>query len=93
LAGVAVPAAVVTIKSPREKASTFSTRTEADGRFKFTKVKPHTFELCVEAPGFKSKCLTSLTVESGEQKSLGSVTLEVEGCCGAVEVGPPPPHL
>jgi hypothetical protein len=65
---------------------TLTARTDAHGGFKFSKVGSRTFQVCVEARGFKSRCLAALNVRSGKQELLGPVALEISGCCGGVGI-------
>ncbi len=86
-AGQILPGTVVTMKSIRPNSLLSKTRSDAHGHFRFTKVKPETYEVCVKAPrGFKSRCLTPFTVSVGTKKDLNQVPLDVEQCCGGISI-------
>jgi hypothetical protein len=51
--------------------------TTHEGFFSFPDLTPAAFTLTVEAPGFKLYRETGITIESGEQRSLGDLKLQV----------------
>lgn len=49
----------------------------SQGFFSFPDLTPATFTVAIDAPGFKAYRQTKLAISSGEQRSLGTVRLEV----------------
>ncbi|MHB8655634.1 MAG: TonB-dependent receptor [Terriglobia bacterium] len=81
--GAVVPRATVTITDVATRISTV-TATDADGRYIFNAVKPATYALKAEAPGFKTTVVPDLLLRVGAQTDedmkleVGTVTQTVE---------------
>ncbi len=60
--------------------------TNSDGFFSFPDLTPATFTLSVNAPGFKSYRQQTIILNSGEQRDLGVIHLEVGGTSDTVTV-------
>ncbi|PYT17460.1 MAG: hypothetical protein DMG59_07295, partial [Acidobacteria bacterium] len=71
--GAVVPGAAVTLTNAQGFVRT--TRTNDSGFFSYPDLTPSTFSLVIQAPGFRQFRESGIEVNSGEQRSLGSITL------------------
>lgn len=58
----------------------------SEGYFSFPDLTPATFTLSIEAPGFKAYRQTGITLNASEQRSLGSIQLDVGQVSDSVTV-------
>src|SRR6266478_7523894 len=72
----AVANATVTITDV-DKGFTQTATTDEQGRFVFPQVPPGTFDIVIEATGFKKQERKSLALVSNDKLSLGNMMLEV----------------
>lgn len=63
-----------------------TTKTNSEGFFSFPNLIPATFNLNIEAPGFKSYALAAIEINSGEQRSLGLIRMELGASNDTVSV-------
>lgn len=63
-----------------------STASDEAGRFRFNDVRPGTYSIRVEAPGFKAFGLTNINLLSQETRDLGKLLLEVGSVSEEVKV-------
>jgi hypothetical protein len=81
----AVPNAAVTITDPQAGVTKTAT-TDEEGRFVFPQVPQGTYNLIVEAPGFKKLEQNAIQLISNDRLALGNLTLEVGAVTETVEV-------
>lgn len=74
--GAVVPNADVSMKN-EASGDQRRTKTNAEGYFSITGVRPGTYSVTVEAPGFNSYKATGITFNSGDSRTLANITLEV----------------
>src|SRR6476646_9312919 len=73
--GGAIPGAQVQITS-LSRHETKTTQTDQDGRFVFPQLSPDTYQLAVEAKGFKGFKLENLMVNANDKISAPEINLE-----------------
>jgi hypothetical protein len=85
--GVAIAATNAELKLQDPPGSIYSVRTDNEGKFRFSGLPPGTYTLKLAQPGFKELTLKSIQVESGEQKILPLLRLDVStGACGGAVI-------
>jgi hypothetical protein len=72
----AIASAKVTLTNPQQGTSR-EAQTGVDGAFVFTQVQPGTYEISVEASGFKKFTQKEINLFASDRLSLGTITLEV----------------
>ena len=75
-AGAVIPNAKVTLTG-QENGFVRTVTTNHDGFFSFPDLTAATFNVAVEAPGFKVYKQTGILINADEQRSLGTVKLEI----------------
>ena len=83
--GAVVPGATCVLTDESTKSSV-SVTSFSDGSFTFTSVQPGTYNMKIDATGFKSLTTTSIVVTAGELRTLGNLTLQVGDARETVEV-------
>ena len=84
--GASVPNAAVNLNIAGTDNKVFSTLTTSAGTFSMLTVRPATYDLIVEAPGFVKTAVKGLAIEPGRETSLPPVKLEVSSVSTSVEV-------
>ncbi len=84
--GAAVPAASVKLLIAGTNSPVATGQTDEAGNFTFVGLNPGTFDLSVEHPGFATKVIRSLRLESARELSLPPVELELATVASTVEV-------
>ncbi len=84
--GAAVPNAKVGLFMPGGKSPLLSTLTNSDGAFDFNAVRPDSYRLDVEAPGFTKYTIAELKIDPARQTGLPAIKLEVSTSSQSVEV-------
>ncbi len=84
--GAAVPAASVKLLIAGTSSPVATGQTDEAGNFTFVGLNPGTFDLSVEHPGFATKVIRSLRLESARELSLPPVELELATVASTVEV-------
>jgi hypothetical protein len=77
-AGLAATSAELKLKQPPQ--TTFSLRTDNEGKFRFTALPLGTYTLKLTQPGFRRLTLESMELAAGEQKILPTLRLDIGGC-------------
>ena len=72
----AIASAKVTLTNPQQGTSR-EAETAVDGAFVFTQVQPGTYQVTVEAAGFKKFTQRDVTLFASDRVNLGNITLEV----------------
>src|SRR5437867_1937171 len=88
--GGVLPGANVTLTSATQ-GNAMSAVTDEGGRFAFPIVRPDTYTLRVELPGFKAMERTNLIVNANDKLSTGTLTLDIGGLTEQVTVASPTP--
>jgi carboxypeptidase family protein len=88
--GGVLPGATVTLTSATQ-GNAFSAVTDDGGRFVFPILRPDTYTLRVELPGFKPLERTNMIVSANDKISTGSLTLDIGGLTEQVIVASPTP--
>jgi Carboxypeptidase regulatory-like domain/TonB-dependent Receptor Plug Domain len=70
----------------QDKGTTFSTRTDAEGRFVFPQLLPGRYTVSVESPGFKKTDRKDIVLLANDKISAGTIVLEVGTVAESVEV-------
>ena len=81
----AVPNATVTAKDLQQQ-FTFSTKTDESGRFAFPQVPPGTYNVVVEAAGFKRMERSNIALSANDKLALGEVIMDVGAVTEQIEV-------
>jgi hypothetical protein len=81
----AVPNATVTA-TELEKRFTFTTKTDESGRFVFTQIPPGTYNIAVEARGFKKLERSGVVLNANDKLALGDLVMEVGALTEQIEV-------
>src|SRR5262249_38985178 len=81
----AIAGVTVTLTSERNGFVRTVTTTN-EGFFSFPDLTPATFTLSIDAPGFKRYSQTGIAIDSGEQRSLGQIHLELGAVSETVTV-------
>ena len=84
--GAAIPGARVNVLVPGGTSPLFSVVTNDAGIFDFTSVRPETYEIVAELPGFRSQRLSKVRVEPLRQTTLPPIALSLETVAQTVEV-------
>lgn len=80
-----VPTATVII-TEAEKKITLTTKTDGEGRFVFPQLLPGTYEITVDASGFKKLERKNVVLLANDKISVGVITMEVGAVSESVEV-------
>ncbi len=83
--GASIPGAQVQVTSISRK-ETKTTQTDQDGRFVFPQLSPDTYQLQVEAKGFKGYKLEQLVINANDKISAPEINLEVGAVSESVTV-------
>src|SRR5271156_170737 len=86
--GAAVPGATVNVKN-RETGAVRAAQTDDAGRFNFPQLKPGSYSVIVEAPGFEPKKIDNVVSGLGQKQSV-DFTLKVARASETVEVSAQP---
>ena len=81
----AVSGATVTIVEQQRKAPLVA-KTDAEGRFVFPQLLPGTYDVSVEAPGFKKVERKGIALVANDKISVGNIILQVGATTETVEV-------
>src|SRR4051812_1781896 len=84
--GAAVPAAAVNVFVTGGKEPVLKGLTNESGHFSFVTVRPDTYDVAVEAPGFTKTMLREVKVSPVQETSLPTIKLEVQSTATTVEV-------
>ena len=84
--GAVIPAATVNLFLPGGQSAIFTTSTTSEGMFVLTGVKPDTYDLSIEAPGFLKVVQRSIKVDPGRELNLAAFRLEVATVNQTIEV-------
>jgi hypothetical protein len=76
---------VVTAKDLQQQ-FTFTTKTDESGRFAFPQVPPGTYNISVEAAGFKRMERAGITLNANDKLAVGELTMEVGAVTEQIEV-------
>jgi hypothetical protein len=80
-----LPNAAVTAKDLQQQ-FTFSTKTDESGRFAFPQVPPGTYNVVVEAPGFKRMERAGIVLSANDKLGIGELVMEVGAVTESIEV-------
>ena len=83
--GAVVPGAQVEARN-RATTAAFATATGADGSFILNSVEPATYDLMVQATGFKSYAQNGIHLTANETRDLGRIRLEVGALTERIDV-------
>src|SRR5947209_4347243 len=81
----ALPKAVVTATEQEQK-FTVSMPTDETGRFVFAQLPPGTYNILVEAPGFKRLERARIVLNANDKLALGDLMMEVGAVTESIEV-------
>ena len=70
----------------QNKKTTFNASTDVEGRFVFPQMQPGTYDITVEAPGFKKYEQRNVILYGNEKLAIGNLNLEVGAVGQSVEV-------
>jgi hypothetical protein len=84
--GSAVPAARVELYLPGGGSPVLAGQTTAEGLFSFISVRPGSYDLTVEAAGFRKQTLRAVKIDPGRETSLAPIRLELGALTEVVEV-------
>jgi Carboxypeptidase regulatory-like domain/TonB-dependent Receptor Plug Domain len=76
--------AAVTAKDVQQQFN-FTSRTDESGRFAFPQVPPGTYQLTIEAPGFKRMTRDNITLSANDKLALGDLIMEVGAVTESIE--------
>ena len=81
----AIPNATVVIIEQQRKTS-FTTKTDPEGRFVFPQLLPGTYDISVEATGFKKRERQGIALVANDKITVGNIVLQVGAATETVEV-------
>jgi hypothetical protein len=84
--GAAVAGATVNLFIVGGKSPVLSMPTTSEGNFDFTSVRPDTYRLEVQAPGFAAYVLDNVAIDPVRQTALGAIHLQLQTSTQTVEV-------
>ncbi len=84
--GAAIPNANVSLFLPGGDSAVITAQTTTDGLFHLTSLRPESYILTVESPGFNKYRLTGVKIDSAAETSLPPIKLEVAAAAQSVEV-------
>jgi len=84
--GAAVPAAAIRLTLPGETVAVISASTTEQGLFSLSGIRPETYDLIIEAPGFRKHTVRKVKVDPGRETSLAPIALELGTVNEVVEV-------
>jgi outer membrane receptor protein involved in Fe transport len=84
--GSAIPAAKVELYLAGGQSPVLSTVTTTEGRFSLIGIRPGTYDITIEAAGFRKQTLRAIEINPGRETSLPTITLEVGAVTEVVEV-------
>ncbi len=84
--GAKIPNAKVSLLLPGGKSAILSTQTSGEGRFDFAALRPESYDLTVEAPGFLKSLQTRIKVDPARETNLPAITLSITTASQTVEV-------
>ena len=84
--GSAVPGAKVELYLAGGQSPVLSTVTTTEGRFSLIGIRPGTYDIGIEAAGFRRQTLRAIEINPGRETSLPAVTLEIGSVTEVVEV-------
>ncbi|HMV48746.1 MAG TPA: carboxypeptidase regulatory-like domain-containing protein, partial [Blastocatellia bacterium] len=83
--GAAIAGAKVTVNDPSKNLQV-DTKTSSDGKFSFPTLQAGTYNVTVEAQGFKKAVKTGLVLAVADRQSTGIIALEVGDIANTVEI-------
>src|SRR5215510_6397453 len=83
--GAAVPNAMVSLTLPGGDRPVLSGTADAQGLFSFSSVRPESYDLAVEAPGFQKQVLR-VKIDAGREMALPPIRLDVRPVTAEVAV-------
>ena len=83
--GAGVPGAKVNLLLPGGKAAILATETGSSGLFDFQTVRPGTYNLTVQHPGFARSMMGNVLVEPVRQTELTPIKLEIATAAQSLE--------
>jgi hypothetical protein len=84
--GASIPGATVNVFVPGGKEPVLSGSTNEAGLFTFIAVRPDTYDIAVEAPGFNKAMVRQVKVAPIQETGLPAIKLEVQSATTSVEV-------
>jgi hypothetical protein len=84
--GSAIPAAKVELYLAGGQSPVLSTVTTTEGRFSLIGIRPGTYDITIEAAGFRRQTLRAIEINPGRETSLPAITLEIGSVTEVVEV-------
>jgi hypothetical protein len=81
----ALPNAAVTVREQQQNVVA-RTKTDDTGRFVFTPLPPGTYNLSIEAAGFKKSDRTNIVLNANDKLALGEIPMEVGAVTEQIEV-------
>ncbi len=84
--GAAIPHATINLFLPGGAKPLLTTVTTSDGLFSFTGVRPITYDLIVEVPGFLKYSLRGVKIDPARETALPAIQLELAAVATAVDV-------
>ena len=84
--GSPVPGVTVNLFIPGGSSPVLSTATGVDGLFRFTGVQPVSYDLSVEAKGFRKEVIRGIKVDAGLELAVKPIKLEVSAVAETIEV-------
>src|SRR5579863_108231 len=81
-----IPGAKVTLTNANESAVVRQVQSQADGNFLLTPLLPGTYDLAVEAPGFKKYTQSGIVLNVNDKLGLPPISLEVGQATESVNV-------
>ena len=84
--GAPVPGVLVNVFIPGGSSPVFSTTTGVDGLYRFSGIQPVSYDLSVEAKGFRKEVIRGIKVDAGLELALKPIKLEVSAVAETIEV-------
>jgi hypothetical protein len=92
-AGAAIAGARVSLLLAGGATAVLATTTGPDGHFDFTAVRPDTYRLLIEYPGFLRYAQQTVKVDAARETALPTIRLELAGTSASIEVAGDMQHL
>lgn len=84
--GAPVASAEVKVILTGGSAAAFSAKTNENGEFVFVSIRPETYDVLIEAAGFRKEAVRAIKVAPQQEYSVGAIKLEIGAVTEVVEV-------
>ena len=84
--GAAIPGATVTLTLAGGEQAALKSQTSSDGLFLFIGVRPETYDVAVESPGFSRQVIRGVVIDPGREMAVPAIRMEIGSVAETVEI-------